>query len=375
MSRSTCAVLTVLATICAAPAVLAQALSMEEYQERRMQLEWAYVNADSDEEKAAIWEEFRQLELAQEAAPVPVEQPAKPAEQPAKAGKDASSEAADHVVEALAASLAAFADSLAATFGGTGLGAGGAEKEEVDPRIAELVEWSNRERGYSSDLKSLGWDETDDMAGYDSYHAEVGAWLDEAAKAGRSWEEWELVSWASAVNQLGATRRSIAGHRAADYWEELRDAEAKRLAALRKTLAKEKQSLQKVLVAFQNAGNMQEGVSDALALKDRLETLENILGFAMEPGKIAAAGAAISELENHVDPVGDAINGHVATLAAYVRSQAAQLEGYESMEALLGAIANTVAAIEQSAGRLAFYDAKYRLGVALEGKPVYAKAW
>ncbi len=381
MSRPASALMTILALAASLPAARGQALPMDEYLDRRQHLEWAYANAETDEEKFEIYEEFRQLELAQTApAPKPpAEQPEakKPAAggQGAKGSSGVTDEDVDAVIAGLLDTLGAIGDGLGTILDGTGLGSGGDEKVDVDPRLLELVERSNRERSLSGSLKSLGWDETDDMAGYDMLHDEVGAWLDEAAKPGRSWSDAELVSWASALNNLGNIRSDIAGHRASGFWQAARDAEASRLAGLERSLSKKNQSLGKIIQALQNAQNMQEGVADALSLKDKLSTLESAVGLVFEPGAIEAVGAAVSEIFNQVDSTGDAVNAHVAKLAAYVTKQAAQLEGYESMQALLDDIATTVALIQGSAHNLEKDVKMYGLAVQLEGEPVYLKSW
>jgi hypothetical protein len=239
----------------------------------------------------------------------------------------------------------------------------------VAGKVESLKTRSQNELALKSQVLEVGYEEADNFADYDNAYKEVAGYLD-LANRGHEFSEEQLAWWSESITELAKRRRAIAGRRASGYWQDKKIAAASHIAGLRRSLASQKKSLGNIQKAFQNAENMQEGVSEALALKDNLSTLEDILSFAAERTVLQAIDSAISELSNRVEPTGDAINRHVATLAGYVKKQAAQLEGYESMESLMNQIGGTVSAIRTAVSELDFYVKKYKAAIALEAAPV-----
>jgi hypothetical protein len=242
----------------------------------------------------------------------------------------------------------------------------------TEGKVDSLKIRSQNELALKSQMLDLGYKEADNIADYNHAYNEVTGYLDLANK-NHDFQENEITWWSNAIAELSFKRRSIAGRRASELHNKKIDA-VNSVAGLRRTLASQKTSLGNIQKAFQNADNMQEGVSVALALKDNLSTLEDVLTvgiekLAQQAVKSAIVDSSISELVNRVDPIGDAINRHVATLAGYVKKQAAQLEGYESMESLVRQISGTISAIRSALSNLDSLVKKYKVAVSLEATP------
>lgn len=351
-----------------APAVRGQSLTMGDYHERRQMLEKAYIAAGSAEEKERIWQRFRELELAYTA---PEEAVASPPETPASA-------AAEVVVAALTRAFEAVAGGFGGPGGGhSGLGTTAANAPPTKAeRIAELVARSVAERALKADLLAVGYEIVDDIGEYNAYHEEVGLWLDyESKSTADEFTERYLEDWAAALNDLGTKRKRIAGRRASAYWQEEVRSETRTLGGLDRRLGRQKESLSRVLTAFQAASDMEEGVAQVVLLRDTVTSIQNLLVFTGNPSAVSAVVAGALELANRTDPIGGGINSLVASIGRHLRRQAAQLEGYESLRELVDSIGQTVGAIQKSAGDLSWYAQRYRLAVDLEARPIYRRSW
>lgn len=348
----------VIALAALAAPVLAQGLPPEEYAERRRQLENAWANAETVEEKDRLHREFEALELQMsggEAAIVEEEE--------------------DGILEGLLAGLAAFGEWFASEAAGAGLGAGGAEvpagaADAPEDRLGELVGHSRLElfRVSSEDaFKYPGWSPAA-VEAWSEARAEVEFWLAEATKSTpRNFDDADLAMWSAALVRLGSGRSSLFSSKAVWYRDQIgatRDEMSRLTARLRRLQA----SHVALLPVLAHSEAMKDGVSLFLAIQDWYERVDNAVGFLSEwfweGGKSAMSqlGAnAIDQLLNELDPVGDTIETLVERIADHLVDVVVTIEGlkngFTSLEDLLDQIGSTA---EDLDGQLEILQAQLR---------------
>ncbi len=286
--------------------LFAQDLSKSAFEERRRDLRERYLESSSIEEKRAVIDQFRALQLSQ------------------GTGIDSATTA-------------------------------GALQEKMDPRVAELMKriaWTDYE------LSSRMTPEWPRLAGSDAPAPMGEESLAEYSKENvEEYAEYRAELRDRLVSETGAYRRLIAGwlegHHEHQAYEE-KDS----LADLRNRLADKIVSFEKISKAMGDAQLMKDQVDQILKLKDVAEAVQKIGEGWADPTSIP--GAVVEALSDKIKDVAtfdadDAIVEGVGGIGEHLVDVVAAMEGYGSLADLMDAMRRNLDQIEGKQSLIAWH--------------------